>query len=45
MDLGVWGLEAHGILASKPEIDPLPPALEDKVPTPRPPGKPLASVF
>ena len=34
-----FGLEACGILAPWPGIEPAPPALESKVPTTGPPGK------
>ena len=33
------GHEAYGILAPQPGIEPIPPALEGKVPTTGPPGK------
>ena len=40
-----WSLEAHGILARWPRIDPMPPALEGDVPATGPPGKSLWKVF
>ena len=41
----VFGLEACGILAPQPGIEPTPPALEGKVLTTGPPGKSLNPIF
>ena len=40
-----FGLEAHGILASQPGIEPRTPALEGKVLTTGPPGESLEGLF
>ena len=40
-----FGLEARGILAPRPGIEPAPPVLEGKVLTTGPPGKSLVSTF
>ena len=37
-----FGLEARGILAPRPGIEPAPPALEGEVLTTGPPGRPLS---
>ena len=41
MFFGVFGCEACGISASRPGMEPVPPALEDEVLTTGPPGKSL----
>ena len=40
-----FGHEAHGILAFRSGIEPIPAALEGKILTTEPPGKPLTLFF